>query len=305
MKICLKCGTKNSNNAAFCESCGTKLTSVTQNKCSRCQMMNISSNRFCENCGYEFEMTENVESGSQSAEIKVGSIDESKGSVAQSRITEQATSKSQDDSVVVSAQTIEKNKPSKEANRAHRIKKHSNAKWWFGGTLIAILIVAGSAYLFYRRTSVASEPTVTHQEAKKSNSKVKTSSVSSSSSSSSSESSSAETNQFDETQVKNDIATTIGTISGNNSVYVSPVDSKQSVLINNSSQKSASSIKLFILVTAYAMAKEGVFNLNDTHTLTDNEKVGGTGVIQNMDAGTKLTYQEILEHMIVTIQRLI
>jgi len=105
--------------------------------------------------------------------------------------------------------------------------------------------------------------------------------------------------------VKNDIATTIGTISGNNSVYVSPVDSKQSVLINNSSQKSASSIKLFILVTAYAMAKEGVFNLNDTHTLTDNEKVGGTGVIQNMDAGTKLTYQEILEHMIVTIQRLI
>lgn len=81
-------------------------------------------------------------------------------------------------------------------------------------------------------------------------------------------------------------------------MYVSPVTSKQSVLVNNGTQSSASSIKLYILVTAYAMDKEGVLNLDHTHTVTDDEKVGGTGVIQNMDAGTKLTYREILAHMI-------
>ena len=107
-----------------------------------------------------------------------------------------------------------------------------------------------------------------------------------------------QTVNFDRSQIQADFHSTVGTLNAKTSTYVSPVDSNQNVLINNSAQRSASSIKIFIMVTAYSMAKEHVFNLDDMHSLTADEKVGGTGVLQNMSDGTQLTYREIIQYMI-------
>lgn len=165
-------------------------------------------------------------------------------------------------------------------------------RWpWLIALLVIIVAVGGGAYFLYLRpsTTTTTKSPVTHKTATRHSSGATEKSQSTSQ---------PATLSFDEAQIKDDISSTVGSINGTNSVYVSPVDSKQTVLVNNGSQQSASSIKIFIMVTAYAMAKEGVFNLDDTHTVSDSEKVGGTGVIQNMDAGTKLSYQEIIAHMI-------
>lgn len=87
---------------------------------------------------------------------------------------------------------------------------------------------------------------------------------------------------------------TVGQLSGDTSVYIAPVVGSAAVSIKPQPQRSASSIKLFILTVAYAQH----LDLTATHTLTAAEQVGGTGVLQNMPAGTRLTYQEILTKMI-------
>ncbi|PRO85318.1 serine hydrolase [Lactiplantibacillus pentosus] len=178
--------------------------------------------------------------------------------------------------------------------RTNQAATHRSKVPWLIALLVLIVAVGGAAYFLYLRPSTArstapAQSSVAHKKTTRHSSSVTKNSQSTTKSTAVS---------FDQSQIRNDISSTVGAISGTNSVYVSPVNSKQTVLVNDGSQRSASSIKIFIMVTAYAMAKEGVFNLTDTHTVTDSEKVGGTGVIQNMDAGTKLSYQEIIEHMI-------
>ncbi|WP_338207643.1 serine hydrolase [Lactiplantibacillus paraxiangfangensis] len=293
MKICPNCGSHNPDDVSFCENCGTKLAAA-QKPCPQCQTLNPSGSRFCENCGYDFEKTAPTPSAKNPVDPKPekpsSSADAPKATAAK------ATSAPSESKQPV--ETTRQAAPS--PSRSQAAPKKARSKWqWIAGIAVLIMIVGIGAYLAYGHSETKSAPT-TKRVAKTASSSAqsKQSRASSSANSQSSTSSSAQSVHFDQSQIKQDIASTVGSIGGTNSVYVSPVTSKQSVLVNNGTQSSASSIKLYILVTAYAMDKEGVLNLDHTHTVTDDEKVGGTGVIQNMDAGTKLTYREILEHMI-------
>lgn len=118
------------------------------------------------------------------------------------------------------------------------------------------------------------------------------------SSSATSETSKSSQSSLNETKVRADIENTVGRLSGDNSAYVSFGDGTDSVSYHNGRQRSASSIKLFIMVVAYRASADGNLDLNDQHELTEDEKVAGTGVLQSMPAGTELSYTEIIEHMI-------
>ena len=63
---------------------------------------------------------------------------------------------------------------------------------------------------------------------------------------------------------------------------------------------SASMIKLIIAETLLKQASEGKISLDDPYELDPADVVGGTGEIQNMAAGTKLDYRELLRQMIVS-----
>ena len=102
------------------------------------------------------------------------------------------------------------------------------------------------------------------------------------------------TDTFPTAKVRQTVQQTVGHLSGNTSVYIAPTRGTGAVSIRPQPQRSASSIKLFILTAAYAHH----LDLQATHTLTAAEQVGGTGVLQTMTAGTQLTYQEILTKMI-------
>ena len=295
MKICPNCGSQNPNDVNFCENCGTKLAAA-QKQCPRCQAMNPTDGRFCENCGYDFETTaptpptkKRPEPESEKAEQPAPSAAAPKATVAKSA----AVSSEPKQPVAPVSQADPISNPSQ--LRSQSTPKKPQSKWqWFAGIVVLMMIVGIGAYLVYGHSETKSAP-ATKRVTKTASSSTKGNQRQASSSSTSQ---SSQKVHFDQTQIKQDISSTVGGISGTNSVYVSPVASKQSVLVNNGTQSSASSIKLYILVTAFAMAKEGVLNLDHMHTVTDDEKVGGTGVIQNMAAGTKLSYRDILAHMI-------
>lgn len=293
MKICPNCGHKNANDVSFCENCGTALASVQasqtdssddQKQCPRCRSMNPSASRFCENCGYDFELVSKQPKNVNSAPDETSTME----------TTHSNLSENEPKSGFSHTQEV----PYKPVNQRHEANNESQTRnkrgyQWIVSAVLLILLIGGGGYLFYRDTGHTVKTSSNRTEKK-----ISSHSQSSQSASSRASSQSKPEVNFDESAIEGDVTSTVGSLTGTNSVYVSPVDSKQMVLVNNGSQRSASSIKIFILVTAYAMAKEGVFNLDAMHTITDDEKVGGTGVIQNMDAGTKLTYREILKHMI-------
>lgn len=288
MKICPNCGHPNADDMNFCENCGTKLINATK-ICPRCQASNPSDSHFCESCGYDFATTDNKSSAATN-EIKPTSVTPTPQSVVSTAPKSAAADQSAERTAPTASTT---NTPSKTETAPHqqavehvREYRHKSKWQWVLSAVILLILIGGGAYLLTRDAGHAAKPTINHPAKK----------AASSQATSKSASSAAIT--FDQNKIEDDVTTALNGLSGTTSVYVSPVDQSQTVLVNNGAQSSASSIKVFILVTAYAMAKEGVFNLDDTHTLTSSEKVGGTGELQNMATGTKLTYREILGYMI-------
>lgn len=92
------------------------------------------------------------------------------------------------------------------------------------------------------------------------------------------------------------VQATMGHLRGQNAVYVQTT-AGQTLSWQNRSQKAASDIKLFILATVYRQVVAGKFNLAATYVLRDADKVGGTGNLQAMAAGTRLTNQQLLTAM--------
>lgn len=175
-------------------------------------------------------------------------------------------------------------------------QRKSNPAGIIIGVVAGLLVLSVGGYFAYNTLNKpANEPT----SVAKSSSKAKSSTVKESSSvaSSSSETQSSKSN-FDEAKVKELVASDIGGIAGDKTVYVAPMNEDTSYLLNNQTQSAASVIKLFILAAAYAQQKIGTINLDDTYTLSNADKVGGTGVIQNMPAGKTFTYRELLAYMI-------
>lgn len=70
------------------------------------------------------------------------------------------------------------------------------------------------------------------------------------------------------------------------------------LVINNEKIRSASMIKLFIMAETFRQEQDGLLNLDEIHTLTAANKVGGAGVLQGWAEGTRLTLRELIDLMI-------
>ncbi|MFG1200368.1 class A beta-lactamase-related serine hydrolase [Pediococcus acidilactici] len=88
-----------------------------------------------------------------------------------------------------------------------------------------------------------------------------------------------------------------GDVSGDTAVYVSPVDSDTEVDSNDQPQRAASDIKLFVMIAAYQQVKDGELSLSDDYTLTDSDKVDGTGKLREMADGTKISIKDLIGYM--------
>jgi len=277
MKKCCNCGTMNNDEAKFCEECGNAtFTNVTQRECPHCHVLNDPESQFCESCGQSMTTVEQP-----AATIK----------------SEMAESKSKP--IEAYTNQVDSQQISEPKQGDQKTSKSKQTKMIAG---IALLVLLGGGYFVYN-ASTKNQP----KPKAVSSSKV-AKSVKPKQSESKRETASSQVEQptvketaklnFDREKVNSDLDQSITPLEGTNSVYVSPVNSDEAIVRSNRVQRSASAIKLYILVTAYAMDKEGLFDLNERHMVESDEKVGGTGVIRELPDGTSLTYREILNDMI-------
>lgn len=81
-------------------------------------------------------------------------------------------------------------------------------------------------------------------------------------------------------------------------VCVACDDSWRAAVHGSRAQTSASMIKLAIMGAFLEKVNAGEYSLDDTITLSPNDIVGGTGVLQASGAGSVWTYEELVTHMI-------
>lgn len=93
-----------------------------------------------------------------------------------------------------------------------------------------------------------------------------------------------------------------GTLAGNHTMYfqeLGEVDGEPLIAGGNGQIRSASIIKLFTLAAYLQDVSVGNTDPNAVYTLTEADKVGGTGVIGSNAAGTTYTFDELVKHMII------
>jgi beta-lactamase class A len=84
------------------------------------------------------------------------------------------------------------------------------------------------------------------------------------------------------------------------SLYAKNLDTGKSYeLRGNDPVRTASTIKLAIMVECFAEAGEEKLNLSEPIKITESEKVSGSGILQELSAGDQLPIRDIVDLMIV------
>lgn len=104
------------------------------------------------------------------------------------------------------------------------------------------------------------------------------------------------TNHFDAIAQK--VRQVIASEPGYFAIAVIDLASGQTWVHGSTPMRSASLIKLFIMVEAFGQINAGQLKPADNLSFTENERVGGAGLLQELPAGTSRTVLELIELMI-------
>ena len=88
-------------------------------------------------------------------------------------------------------------------------------------------------------------------------------------------------------------------VGGKKSLYIAATDGIDTALYNDSVQRSASTIKLFIMAAAFAKANRGELNMNATYTIRSSDIVTASVSLSNA-AGKTYTLGELTRFMVET-----
>lgn len=92
----------------------------------------------------------------------------------------------------------------------------------------------------------------------------------------------------------------IGSFPGKVTLYAKNLDTGASYgILPDDPVRTASTIKLAIMVECFAEAAEGKLQLNEPIKLTDDEKVSGSGLLQEFSDGDQLPLRDVMDLMIV------
>ena len=233
--------------------------------CKYCGTKNPAEANFCENCGHSLVTSRSALQRSSKAEPASQAAAKKKTAAPQP----------------AAEQTRAKPAPthSRVARRRLGAKSRQSIPWLLAGI---ILLLVGGVLIASRLMQPVSS----------------TSTASSSTAASSATSSTSAAATWPTQTVQKVVTTNLAGLSGKSSVAVLAVDSSAKVVENNTKQRAASLIELFIMITAYQQVKAGTLNLGDTYLLQASDKVGGTGSMQSLPNGTAFSYQQVLNRMI-------
>ncbi len=87
---------------------------------------------------------------------------------------------------------------------------------------------------------------------------------------------------------------------GKVSLYAKNLDTGASFgIMPDDPVRTASTIKLAIMIECFAEAAEGKLKMTEPIEITDEEKVSGSGILQELSAGDKLPLRDVMDVMIV------
>ncbi|WP_158682800.1 serine hydrolase [Lactobacillus sp. CBA3606] len=255
----------------FCKYCGTK---------------NQAAARFCRNCGRPLSQvvppkSQPAATGSSRVDVTTSQAQHSDSEAASAGPTS-ATSQARPTGTVPQPATPKR-------------PPHQHHYWWLIIVIIVVVAIGGGAAYVVITQRKQSQVTTVAKKKTPAATKKETSQASQSTKKQSS--SVATKSSFPKATIRQAINTSLSGLKGTTSVAVAATASSAKVVQNDQSQRAASLIKLFILITAYEQADSDQLNLDETYTLTANDKVGGTGTLQGLPTGSKLSYREILKRM--------
>ncbi|WP_125767214.1 serine hydrolase [Lapidilactobacillus wuchangensis] len=326
---CPNCGAKNDQDAAFCWQCGQSLAAtpadipataatsetpteqtVATNICPNCGTPNEPGENFCLNCGTPLTdaPVKAASSNSVAAPEPVVNTAAAANQVTQSLVSNnQPTAPA--NTPTPSAQLDNQPMPAASTGKvppAAAVKPKPNKKGLWAAILLLVLLLGGAGYYFYQNNQPSAKSVATADRSSKKRSSKKSRVSSSKSAKSSQKVTKAAPKKAAQSNEPPAITSLVEPIldrdlsglAGNTSAYVSRTDSDEEVVRNNREQRAASDIKIFIMITAYEQAKNNQLDLDGKYELSDDDKVGGTGVVQSMPAGTRLTLRECIQYMI-------
>ncbi|HSU79627.1 MAG TPA: serine hydrolase [Candidatus Angelobacter sp.] len=101
-------------------------------------------------------------------------------------------------------------------------------------------------------------------------------------------------------QLTQDIQSIVEQVGGTWGIVLEDLNTSETWAINEAELfYAASVIKVPIMAAAFAAFEKGLLSLDDWHTLKKEELVGGSGVLQHMTPGTKLSLYDIITLMII------
>jgi beta-lactamase class A len=276
----------------FCEECGSPLK---------------PDSKFCENCGMkidELHPEPPIDSKTEPAIIEEPFYSKTETSIKAEPIVQPKQPISES---TLRSTLREEHTPDSQKIGVPVLNRKKNTWLYF---IALVMIIAGAVYFFNRNSADAFNTAATESSSISSiadsdeSSSTATSTSESESSSEQADSEEEVKNEdvitaFDSNQVRSIIENAYSPIMGTFSAYVSRIGNENEVVVNEQPQRAASTIKLFIMLTTYSKANANELDLDSIHRLYEDEKVGGTGIIQDMPGGSELTIRELIRLMIV------
>ena len=252
----------------FCEECGSPLK---------------PDSKFCENCGMkidELHPEPPIDSKTEPAIIEEPFYSKTETSIKAEPIVQPKQPISES---TLRSTLREEHTPDSQKIGVPVLNRKKNTWLYF---IALVMIIAGAVYFFNRNSADAFNTAATESSSEQADSEeeVKNEDV---------------ITAFDSNQVRSIIENAYSPIMGTFSAYVSRIGNENEVVVNEQPQRAASTIKLFIMLTTYSKANANELDLDSIHRLYEDEKVGGTGIIQDMPGGSELTIRELIRLMIV------
>lgn len=97
--------------------------------------------------------------------------------------------------------------------------------------------------------------------------------------------------------IKDSTVNKFSNVKGNYSLAFEDLSLGNPLILNDEKTNAASIIKIFIMIDAFNQVKNGNISLDQTLTLEDNMKVGGSGVLQHSKEGTTYTVEKLINLM--------
>lgn len=95
------------------------------------------------------------------------------------------------------------------------------------------------------------------------------------------------------------LSKTIDLLPGTYSIAIKDLSLGRQWIVNPTPMRSASLIKIFIMVEAFRQVNQGTLDLTDKQMINASDQVGGAGSLEFVPSGTKKNWRELIELMIV------